>query len=289
MKNVSKTDPDLTAQLRETGGKVTGKGVGKGLKLEFLDQVKQNLWAVEQAKKTRLGAPTPESRAVSILRTKLINRLDEIDQGATGGLYARARLAAGDDLANVEALQMGSNFMSKAEFSSPESLGIAIQDMTPEARHLFRVGMAQSLKGKVGEVVSRADAAKQLIDIQSLERKIQLGFGDNKKFQQYIGLMENEKELFRAVTEVLGNSKTAARGAALDDLAKDTGKLGQGVRDILSGDFFSATKNLLSGSVDRLTTTPKESDKIADILINRDITGLSGHGGLGGLLGTESR
>lgn len=271
--NLSKTDPELTAQLRDTGAKATGKGVGKGLKLEFLDQVKQELFDLEQVAKSQFGKATSKSRAISQLRRDFTKALDEVD---VSGNYAKARLMAGDKLANQEALESGAEFLSKSKFSTPEELGIALQDMSPEARHLFRVGAAQSLKSKISEIVSRADASKKLIDIQSLERKIRLAFGDNKKFQQYIDLLENEKELFRAVTEVLGNSKTAARGAAIDDLAQDPGKVGQGIRDLLIGDFFSATKNLTGGLRGRLTQTDLESEKIAKILTGRDVRGLAG-------------
>jgi len=255
-KNVSKTDPELADQLLESGGKATGKGVGKGLKLEFLDQVKQELFDIEQAAKSQFGKPTSKSRAISQLRRDFIKALDDVD--ATGD-YAKARLMAGDKLANQEALESGADFLSKSKFSTPEDLGVALQEMSPEARHLFRVGAAQALKGKISEVVTRADASKKLIDIQSLERKVKLAFGDNKKFQQYVELLENEKDLFRAVTEVLGNSKTAARGAALDDLSRDPGRVGQGVRDFLAGDFFSASRNLLSSVKGRLTQTSRSN------------------------------
>ncbi len=286
-RNLSKTDPELAAQLRETGGKVTGKGVGKGLKLEFLDQVKQELWDLEQiAKAKTLGKASGKSRAISELRRDLTKAMDAADNTSPGidpntgtrlpGDYAKARLAAGDKLGNIEALELGSEFLSKTKFSTPEELGVALQDMTPEARHLFRVGAAQSLKGRLADIVSRADATKKLIDIQSLERKVALAFGDNKKFQQYVGLIESEKEMFRAVTEVLGNSKTAARGAALDDLAQDPGELGQGVANVLLGRFTQAIKNFAAVTKGKLTQTDLEAKQIAEILAGRDVAGFRG-------------
>lgn len=283
-KNLSKTDPELAAQLRETGEKATGKGVGRGLKLEFLDQVKKELFDLESAAKSQFGKATAKSRSITELRRDLIKEMDKVDVTAQagpnslkvdGGDYAKARLLAGDKLANQEALELGSDFLSKAKFSTPEELGVALQEMSPEARHLFRVGAAQSLKGKLADIVSRADATKKLIDIQNLERKIQLAFGDPAKFRKYTELLENEKELFRAVTEVLGNSKTAARGAALDDLAQDPGRVGQGIRDFMAGDFFSASRNILSSAKGRLTQTDLEADKIAKILTQRNIEGLA--------------
>ena len=271
MKNLSKTDPELAQQLIESGGKATGKGVGRGLKLEFLDQVKKELFDLETLARDKFGKATQGSGAISKLRRALTKELDDVD---ITGDYARARLTAGDKLANQEALEKGANFLSKTEFQNPEAMAASLAEMSPEARHLFRVGAAQALKGKLAEVVTRADATKKAIDIQSLEQKIRLAFGDNKRFKSYVDLLENEKELFRAVTEALGNSKTAARGEALADISKDTGKIAQGVRDFLDGNFARGIVNLLGGAKDRVSFTPRETDVIGEILTGRNITGL---------------
>jgi len=62
----------------------------------------------------------------------------------------------------------------------------------------------------------------------------------------------------------------------LDDLAKDPGRLGQGIRDFLAGDFFSASRNILSVAKGKLTQTDLEAETIADVLIGRNIEGLAG-------------
>ena len=51
---LSKSDPELTAQFKESGEKALGTGVGKGLKLEFLDQVKKALFDLEEGAKNKL-------------------------------------------------------------------------------------------------------------------------------------------------------------------------------------------------------------------------------------------
>lgn len=272
-KNLSKVDPELTAQAKEAGI-TTGAGVGKGLKLEFLDQVKRELFDLEELARTPTFKATEKSRAISKLRRNLVDELDKVDLETTGGKFSKARLLAGDKLANQEALEKGSNFISKAEFSTPEDLGVALAEMSPEARHLFRVGAAQSLKARISDSVSRADATKKLFNIQGLERKIQAAFGDEELFSQYTKFLGKEETLFRAVTDVLGNSKSAERGAALADEALDPGRLIQGFRDIARGDITRGVVNVAGGAKERLTVPPRQSEALAKALTGRDISGL---------------
>ena len=79
--------------------------------------------------KTSFGKPKEKSRAITLLRRKLVQELDNSD--VTGGTYSQARLLAGDKIANQEALEQGAQFMSKAKFGSPEELQIALNEMTP--------------------------------------------------------------------------------------------------------------------------------------------------------------
>jgi len=279
--NLSKVDPDLTELLKETGERATGKGVGRGLKLKFLDQVKRELFDLEQKATDKFGRPTERSRSITNLRRDLIDELDNVDAtapGVKGGDYAKARLLAGDKLANQEALEKGAEFMSKGQFSSPREIGAALEDMSPEARHLFRVGAAQGLKSRLSEIVSRADASKKLIDIQALEGKISAAFGDETLFRNYTKFMTQEKELFRAVTDVLGGSQTAERGAALADAAVDPGRIMQGLRDLTSGDLGRAArgiKDIVGGAKDKVLIPETQGEALAKVLTGRSIKELT--------------
>ncbi len=278
--NLSRVDPELTELLKETGVKATGLGVGRGLKLRFLDQVKIELFDLAEAATDKFGKSTARSRSIHALRRELIDELDNVDAtspGVKGGDYQKARLLAGDKLATVEALEKGREFMSKGQFSSPREVGIFVEELSPEAKHMFRVGASQGLKDRISDVVSRADATKKLLDIQSLEGKISSAFGDEALFRDYTKFMTNEKDLFRAVTDVLGNSKTAERGAALADASIDPGRVVQGLRDLASGQPGSiarGTVNLFGGIKDKALMPDKQADAIATILTGRSVKGL---------------
>lgn len=271
--NVSKVDPKLTELAKEAGVPTTGRGVGRGLKLQFLDQVKKELFDLETLAKTTFGKPTEKSRAITMLRRNLVKELDEVD-ALKGGAYSKARGLAGDKIANQEALEKGAEFMSKAKFGSPTELRLALDEMTPEARHLFRVGAAQALKAKIGDTVSRADATKKLLDIPALEDKIRFAFGDKKLFAQYTKFLENEKDLFRAVTDVLGNSKTAERIAAIEEAGLDPAVLLEGAAQLGQGRFVQGAINLAKGAIRKISDNPVQSEELAKKLTSRSIQGL---------------
>jgi len=272
-KNLSKVDPELTQLAKEAGVPSTGRGVGRGLKLEFLDQVKQELFDLETLAKTGFGQATSKSRAITRLRRNLTKELDEGDS-IKGGDYARARGLAQDKIVNQESLEKGAEFMSKAKFGSPTELRLALLEMTPEQRHLFRVGAAQALKAKIGDTVSRADATKKLLDIPALEDKILFAFGSKRLFAQYTKFLENEKELFRAVTDVLGNSKTAERGAAQLEAGIDPAALLEGATQFGRGNIIQGAVNLARGAIRRATDNPARTEAIARGLTGRSISGL---------------
>lgn len=272
--NLSKGDPELTRLAKESGVVPTGRGVGKGLKLQFLDQVKKEMFDLETLAKTPFGKPTARSDSITKLRRKLVDEIDKVDEQVTGGDYSKARLLAGDKLANQEALEQGANFMSKAKFGSPEELRIALNEMSPEARHLFRVGAAQAMKAKIGDTVSRADATKKLLDIPALENKIKIAFGDEQLFAKYTKFLEGEKDLFRAVTDVLSNSKTAERLAAQGEAGLDPAQLLEGARQVAGGQLITGAVNVAKGALQKITTPAGRPEAIADILTGRSVKGL---------------
>lgn len=268
--NISRIDPELTALLKESGDKITSVGVGRGLKLKTFDRIKQILWDLEQDAKGEFGRATAKSRAVNQTRRDLIRELDVIDQQTTGGVYASARLASGDDLANIEAIERGFKFMSKTEFSTVEEMGEAIAKMTPEAAHFFRIGAANALKSLAGSLNPRGDTTKKLFKQIGLEDKIKMAFGDKELFKQYVRALQKEDDLFKAVADVFGNSKTIERGASVKDLGIDPGMAAQGVADIVSGKVVSGAVKLARTAAGKLKPS-LESDAIAKILTGRDI------------------
>lgn len=288
---LAKVDPEATAALKEAAdlGKadyVPG-GVGTGLKLRTLDYVKRALGDAEM--RTMQAGSRDEARILGDLRRDLTRELDAADITGRagpnsfkvdGGDYAKARGLAQDKFKNQEALESGANFMQRAEFSNPQELAASLRDMTPEQLHNFRVGAAQALKQKVGDLPVRADATKRLMDVPALEQKIRLAFGDDDLFRRYITGLEGEKTMFDAYSAIKGGSRTGEVTAEQADAKVDPSRIVQGLRRMASTnplDWFAGGAQALGGAKDRLLMPEATSRQLARLLTAQDVSPLSRH------------
>lgn len=275
---VSKVDPELTAMLDEAikdGQNIvkTGVGVGKGLKLQTLDYVKRALSDIEK-KAMRTGA-ADEARVVGNLRRSLTKSLDNIDE--TGGAYAQARKLSGDDFAHDDAFELGSQFMRGDKLGSATDLQETMATMSEGQLHEFRQGMAKAIKGHLGKLVVRADATKQLMGKNELEKRILQGFGDKDKFRQYMTMLENEERMFKTYSDVFSNSKTAERLAAMEDAGVDPNRIAEAMAQMSSSNpvnWGRAALNLIGGAKNRLEMPGPMAGRLAGMLTGRDLTPL---------------
>lgn len=103
--------------------------------------------------------------------------------GAGGWPYPDMAAMAAAEAQEVD--ESGAKFLLKSEFTDPTALKNTLAEMGPEELHMFRIGMVQALKTKIGDTVVRADVTKKLMDVPALEQKIRAAFGDDDLFQQY--------------------------------------------------------------------------------------------------------
>ena len=227
---VGKQDPELTALLKEVEGVSTGVGVSSGLKLKTYDYVKRAMQQ-EYNKLVRQGS-TDEARILQGTLKKLTSELDSIDQGTTGGAYAKARSLTSDDFSNKDALDAGQKFMFKNMRSS--DIAESLASMSPAEQHHFRIGAIDSLTEKLSNTISGANSTKTTLDVASLQRKIKAIFGDDETFGQYMKMLRNEKEMFDTYS-MMGGSQTAKNLSALDDSMVDPNLILQGVNTTFKG------------------------------------------------------
>ena len=127
------------------------------------------------------------------------------NSGPAGAQYAAGRGATSAAWRTQEALESGSSFMNRAEFPNAKAIGSDLAKMTPDDLHAFRMGAAQAIKGKIGDLNIRADATKRVMDIPALEDKIRAAFGNEDTFRQYIGMLKNERTMFDSYAGIKGN------------------------------------------------------------------------------------
>lgn len=226
-RKVSKTDPELTALVRELEdiGKMaetkTGAGIGRGMKLEALDLIKRELdFLASKGKGNQIPKIAREGRDAGVLAGQLRRELDRLDETgkagpkslkAEGGEYARARARAKQRIEARKALQSGEHFLLKSKYRNDDELKAVLDEMSPEERHAFRVNAIQTLKDKAAGTKATHDVTKHLKGDRALERKIKLVFGDLDTWRNYIRFMNAEERMFKTYAKVFRGSETAER------------------------------------------------------------------------------
>jgi hypothetical protein len=285
---VSAIDPELTAALKEAvelgkADAVPG-GVGRGLKMRTLDYVKRELGDMEQSAMN--AGEKNKARVLGDLRRSLTKEMDALDVTAKagpkalkadGGDYAKARKLSADKFGSQDALESGSNFMQRGEFRNPDELNAALAEMSAEEKHLFRVGAMQALKEKIGDLTTRADVTKRLLNIPSLEAKTRAVFGDDAMFKKYIDMLQGEARQANTYGKIMHGSRTAEVGAEQSHTAQDTGRIIQGLQRMASlnpVDWVMGGINVLGGAKDRLALPQPISRELAKLLTQNDATAL---------------
>jgi hypothetical protein len=197
--------------------------------------------------------------------------------GESGIAYNASRLGTASSWSRQEAMEQGTAFLRKSEFTNPEELGIALKDMSADQLHSFRIGAARQLKNMAGDSKVRADITKQMMGINNLEKKIALAFGDKEMYVKYITALEGEANKFKSYSKMFG-SQTSKNQAAMDDAGIDPSRLLGGLRQMLSpwpSDWVKGAYNTVGGAKDRITMPEGVSGQLAKILLSKNLKALN--------------
>ena len=263
--NVSMVNPELTKLGREQGI-VTGRGIGEGLKLKYLDRIKKALWDASEKERGDTGKLTDVGTELNNLRKKLTVALDDAD---TTGFYKQARAKAGDKLSNESALRSGQRFMLDTEFTNANELAEELADMNPNELHYFRMGVIEKLKGLASKVPERGDVTNKLMGNKNIEDRVRFAFqGDEGLFKRYIDDLSREREMFKGYG-VRQNSQTAEKTKALGDSDIDPNRAIAGATDMANQNWVRGGINLLGALKDKVTMPEKSSEALAKMLTGR--------------------
>ena len=199
--------------------------------------------------------------------------------GEAGAKYREGRLGTAAAWRINDALDMGEGFMLKRVAATPDDLADQLAKMRPEELEAFRTGAAQAIKSKLGDMNTRTDVTKRLMDIPNLEQKIRLAFGDDQTFKRYIDALEAERTMFDAYGRIISGSRTGEVLAEQADAGKDVGRVAQGVREIFlpqsMADPVRGITNIAGGLKDRAAIPGPVSGRLAKLLTGRSVDPLT--------------
>lgn len=184
---VGTPDAELTAAMREAAelGKMdkVALGVSKGLKLRTLDYVKRAL--DDQIGTAYKAGRNDEGRILTGLKKKLVAELDRLDES---GSYQAARNVWADGMSNLEALELGSQFLRK----NADDLAAAIKDMSDGEKEYLRAGVVRAITDFVERKPDGANAVYGFFGREGTRKKLRLLFDDQKALDKFESLMRRE-------------------------------------------------------------------------------------------------
>ena len=284
---ISRYDKELTAQHLAEGGE--GK-VGKGMTMRALDMLKKLLYDKEQgAKRVVAGVEkeTQQSGSYSRLRRDLIREMDALDvtaqagpgsMKAEGGAYARGRAIEGERLQGMDMAEMGRKFKVGGNLEDMREL---LADATQEQVDAFRSGYVDKLRESVGSTKRWIDVTKKIQGSELEDKKLKLLFDSPEAFKKYMATLEAEGKMYGTGARVMQGSKTAEMTEAVKQGEVDAGRMLQSFMDIKRGISTLDPAATLRGATgmgrglyDHTTMTSAQADRLAKLLMGRDLSGL---------------
>lgn len=197
--------------------------------LDLMKQAMDDL--VKEGRVQGIGAN--EQAALKGYRERYVKRLDELNAD-----YKPARDAFGGPAKSLEAMDAGRSFLKEdAEVTAKD-----LTAMPPGDQLMFRVGVLQALKDKLGNTPVTYDAAANagLLKPAQLE-KFKAVFPSQEAYADFVNKLQNEQTMFQTRAAAMGNSTTAKQLAAMQDAGTDP--LAQAVAQTVSGNALGAAKS----------------------------------------------
>ena len=289
MKKLGVPDEELTAQMKELveAGKMdpVKGGVSNGLKLEFLDLIKQDLGDQEQRlKRAVIAGSAKKGQMVEVgdLRRDLTSELDRLDvtakagpnsTKAEGGAYARARRVYSDEASLKDAMEQGRGFV-KGDQEVTEKLFKGLTDGQKEA---FRIGVAREMAGMISNTGMLPAALRNVLQDNTIKARLKFLTPDEQSFTKLIGDIEREVTFQKTSNAVRGGSPTGSiimeEGQIAGDVLDNARRLGGAASDLMTGNKLGAiekTANFLIGKLRQMQMPTEMRDKIGRLLISTD-------------------
>lgn len=149
------------------------------------------------------------------LKNQIMGALDD----ATDGAYGRAANQYAGDSAVLNAITLGKTILQPK--TTAEDLADMLARFTTASEHdAFRAGAVQSLRSELtANVGPSANAAAKVLNRAGTSEKIRLLFDTDAEYQQFISHVKTLGRQHRTYGEAYGNSRTAGRILADEDLS----------------------------------------------------------------------
>lgn len=226
------------------------------------DYIKRGFDDVIQSEKAgTFGQMNNQARIITDLKNQMLKEID-----AANPAYAQARSIWSSQAGMDDALEAGRISLKQ----SPEATRRMLGDMSEAEKQMFRVGMADAIRDKIGGGNFTHNALLKFFSSKDQIGNLRAAFASDEQFGAFRKAMFAEAQKRATYNTVTGNSTTARQ---LADMA-DAGGLKEGVdfvKDAATGGITSATLRWVGSRLKMLGGfTPEVADQVSRKLLAAD-------------------
>ncbi len=175
--------------------------------------------------------------------------------------YGAALQAFSDDSALKSAIEAGNKLFKGA--TDPHIIAKEYGRLAPEAKELFKQGVAEQLRSTAERTVTGSPAAK-VLGGPAMQEKLRVVLGAD--YDGFAAALNREGTFNRTMRDISVGSRTTPMAEDIADLGRQTSMM----QDLFSGDFLRAAQRAGGNVIDRVTTGRRESvnNRIAQMLLD---------------------
>jgi hypothetical protein len=236
--------------------------VGKTPNMKTLDAVKRGMDHIIQSERQADGSLTQRGREIYLVREQFLQDVDEINP-----MYKKARSTWAGEAAADDALNTGKNF---EKFANPEDLADVVKAMSEPEKEFMRIGVANRLREKIGNLSVKGDEAKTLLNTPFMKERMKAVFPTPEAAMDFIQRVDTERRMFETKLNTMGNSQTANRlsedvNHTLEAGIRGAHSMGHAAHGNYLASLLSAWRSVRAFA---LRPDPVLNKKIADILMD---------------------
>jgi hypothetical protein len=189
-------------------------GMVQNPSLQYLDQVKRALddMIIKEEGSGMNYQATQQGRVLRDMRSKFVNELDQATQLPNGqSPYRQARDQYAGDLDVMDALRSGRETFDKL---TPEEVRQLMTKLDWSSRDAYRIGVAEGIMQKIGNMRGNRDAAMAAIANPNLQAKIMAIFDKPEEGQRFIDTLNRQSEVFSTGRQMIKTGQAGLRTSA---------------------------------------------------------------------------
>jgi hypothetical protein len=236
--------------------------VSKTPNMKTLDAVKRGMDHIIQSERQADGSLTQRGREIYLVREQFLKDVDGINP-----MYKKARSTWAGEAAADDALTTGKNF---DKFRNPEDLADVVKAMSEPEKEFMRIGVANNLREKIGNLSVKGDEAKALLNTPFMKERLKAVFPTPEAAIDFIEKVGLERKMFETKLNTLGNSATANRMSEDINHSLEAGvRAAHAAGHAARGSYLSSLLSMWrSVRAYQLRPDPILNKKIADVLMD---------------------